>query len=664
MNISLDFSDSNFTLEFETLEKPSVEWEGREIKQLEFHSLKSLPQPHQPTHRKLCHGRQIGKLVLFSPLQFTSPIICSGFFKSLKKSANRVTNSIVETAKVVYAAGMRVLKTAAEVAKNAVATVGKTPNLNGGLVFNFVSEKVCTLSASFCEKHALPLGAKFVTYTAEKLKDAGEAVAHFIEKHKTEIIIGLIIVGTVVVAVALYYSGIGAGLSEGTVTAGLASANKLREEAKEEKQKKDSNSKHSSQTHNLVESNTSQDQQHTPPNTITVEPISFSDKYTLQSDTTTQIDHFDVDQLDLYSDQFDSKIVIVPLTDQLPELKDLSKKPPETPVYTPLTPGSSIQPNTYPVSSPTWIDQCLPPVNPSLGQPFPQPTASTPPTTYDTNDTPPPKEPEEKSNFASLATSGTYFENFDSPPPFEIVPLVGDKKMPCIQYECGINNTQETTLEGALCLHETLGGDFAVQGHQLHNDNLVGGLFLVQCEQVKQPNPQEACQGPTSPLLSESFVGPAIASTTLTNSYLQNSIAYTTENLSRTADLILAQNNPNLKQVHGAFSNGSYVMSEAVKNLTPEQRSTLVIITVGPTKIIENCMGATVINIVGKKDWASLSCIGGEKGIKNLSETSTIHLIDQFETEGFTGGHYFKQNEYQKEIKNTISQLKNNYEFF
>ncbi|MBS0626396.1 MAG: hypothetical protein JSS32_10130 [Verrucomicrobia bacterium] len=339
MSISLDFSDFDFTLDFADPEKPSVEWEGREIKQLEFVSSKPLPQIFHHSSKKLCHGRQVGKLVLFPRLQFVTPIVCGGLFKSLKKSASKLTSGIIETAKAVYSASMQVLKAAATVVKNTAEAVYDKAKSLGHALWEIAKEskEVFSLSDSFCQAHNIPLGAKFIATTVDKIKNAGEAIADFVKEHQTEIIIGVIVVAAVAVAFVFAYSGVATVVTEGVATVAAAGVNELNKKLEE---KEDKSEKKDKSTSNPISQNNPSFDLRSPDPVTTPEFSSNLQDPSLSSDPPlSQYTSIDLDQMMLSQDQ---KITIVPITSQYSDIK--------APVKTPtcVNPGSTIQPNEHP----------------------------------------------------------------------------------------------------------------------------------------------------------------------------------------------------------------------------------------------------------------------------------------------------------------------------
>jgi hypothetical protein len=128
---------------------------------------------------------------------------------------------------------------------------------------------------------------------------------------------------------------------------------------------------------------------------------------------------------------------------------------------------------------------------------------------------------------------------------------------------------------------------------------------------------------------------------------------------------LLQKNNPNLKQVHVTFSNGGHVFKEALKRLPAEYQNTIIVIPVGTTAIIDDNLACKVYNVIGDKDWPSRVCNGGESGIESAKERATVEIIEQNETDGVLGGHYFKQPEYQDKISRIINEkIANKYEIY
>jgi hypothetical protein len=274
--------------------------------------------------------------------------------------------------------------------------------------------------------------------------------------------------------------------------------------------------------------------------------------------------------------------------------------------------------------------------------------------------------------FASKALKGEAFADFQSPPPFGVLPIVGESHQGTIHALGGIANSDESTMESANCLYNTLGEEFAIQPHRLHSNNIVEGACMVGLEKLKDGERRTGFDSLIPPFLD--FQGglnllrdysKPIAETILQNSKIQDSIDYTVEHLTRSANEIIAMGNPNKKQMYVPFSNGGHVSKEALKRLTPEQRDTIIIFPIGTTDIIEDCWAHLVINIIGDKDWPSINCNGGIDKIMEKSSEATILMIPQNETKLGVSGHYFVQPEYQEEIQRLINlEIKGVYEIY
>jgi hypothetical protein len=233
-----------------------------------------------------------------------------------------------------------------------------------------------------------------------------------------------------------------------------------------------------------------------------------------------------------------------------------------------------------------------------------------------------------KNNYASKA--GHFFDGFQSPPPFQVIPLIGNQSQSTINYHCGIGNSVKEIIEGGTCLFRTLDKEFAVQPHLLHSPSVGKGLGFVALEQIEknQAKVRELQQGFTFGE-NDTLRWPKIV---LDNSNIQKSIDFTVENLSKIAQNILEQNNPNLKQLHVTFSNGGYIFNEALKHLPPEYRETIIVVTTGTTAIIDRDLAHKVINIIGDKDKGSQISNGGLKGIEKAKERTFVEIIPQVET--------------------------------
>ncbi len=220
-------------------------------------------------------------------------------------------------------------------------------------------------------------------------------------------------------------------------------------------------------------------------------------------------------------------------------------------------------------------------------------------------------------------------------PPFVEVPRLGKPEQKTVHFHCGIANNFSSVVEGGLQLGKSLNQQFAIQPHLLHSNNLVEGLIFVGAEKG----------------LAVAGISTGVI---LQHSQIQKSIDYEVENLSRIAQDIIKQNNPKLKQVHVTFSNGGYVFKEALKQLPPEYRNTIIVVTAGTTSIIDDDLACKVYNIIGSEDWPSKLCNGGEAGIEAAKERATVRLIPQNETQAGIGGHYCTQPDYQDEVSEFI----------
>lgn len=246
--------------------------------------------------------------------------------------------------------------------------------------------------------------------------------------------------------------------------------------------------------------------------------------------------------------------------------------------------------------------------------------------------------------------------------PFRDVPLLGFHDQSTIHFHCGIRNDFASIVEGGLCLNKSLDKRFAIQPHLVHSNSITKGLLLVLTENLKTTLQEvkieaTAINTTTSVKLPELILG---------HSQIQQSIAYEVENLTQIAQNIVATGNSNLKQVHVTFSNGGYVFKEALKQLPPEHRDTIIVITAGTTAIIENDLAHKVYNVIGDKDWPSQVCNGGMGGIEAAKQKGTkIEIIPQTEIQTGIGGHYFVQPDYQIEISKFINnELITEYEIY
>ena len=248
-------------------------------------------------------------------------------------------------------------------------------------------------------------------------------------------------------------------------------------------------------------------------------------------------------------------------------------------------------------------------------------------------------------NYAASVYYDRPTNKISTPPPFREVPLLGEPDQSTIHFHCGINNTLPTAFEGGATLRGTLDQGFAVQSHLIHSDNIAGGLAFVALEKLDhtlRANPVVA--GLAGLLLLP------IPGALLQNSDVQRSIDYEVATLSKIAQNIIEKGNPNLKQVHVAFSNGGHVFKEALEMLSPEYRDTIIVITAGTTAIIDDHLACKVYNVIGDKDLASQTALGGLNSIEKAKSGAQVEMILQGETKSIVGGHYFLQPEYQKKI--------------
>jgi len=253
--------------------------------------------------------------------------------------------------------------------------------------------------------------------------------------------------------------------------------------------------------------------------------------------------------------------------------------------------------------------------------------------------------------------------------------LIGTDNQGKIHMHSGIRNSYETTTESGICLYNTLNKEYAVQPHWIHQNNLAHGLTAVGLEKAFSEPPSIprgfACD-PLSDIEEVDCISLAgyglgkLGHAALNHSKIQESINYETKLLSDTAKEILEQNNPKLIQLHVEFSNASYVLREAIKQLPQEYKDTIIVIGVGPTTILDDSLGCQkVFNVIGDKDWPSKKCNGGEQGIQEAQENANVEIIKQNGTHLPFGGHYFIQPDYQKKIKEIITNnITGNYEIY
>ncbi len=266
-----------------------------------------------------------------------------------------------------------------------------------------------------------------------------------------------------------------------------------------------------------------------------------------------------------------------------------------------------------------------------------------------------------KNNFASRADH--FFDSFQSPPPYPKMDLIGNLDQSTIHYHCGIGNSDSDIIEGGTCLYGTLGEEFAVQPHLIHSDRVGSGLGFVALEQIEKNQAQvrELQQG----FYFREDDTLRLPQVILDYSNIQKSIDYEVENLSKIAQNIIKQGNPNLKQLHVTFSNGGYIFNEALKQLPSEYRETIIVVTTGTTKIVDYDSAHKVYNIIGDKDKGSQLCNGGLSGIEKAKDRTDVRVIPQTETQKWVGGHYFIQPNYQEAILDYLKdEVINKYEIY
>jgi len=230
--------------------------------------------------------------------------------------------------------------------------------------------------------------------------------------------------------------------------------------------------------------------------------------------------------------------------------------------------------------------------------------------------------------------------------PFQDVPLLGRPDQSTIHFHSGISNNFSSIVGGGLYLKKSLDNQFAVQPHLVHSNSIVSGLTFVGLEEIDARNKELASAGiiPTLNLFE-------LATIILENSQIQRSIDYEVASLSQIAQNIIKTNKPNLKQLHVTFSNGGYIFNEALKQLPPEYQETIIVITTGTTAIIDKKLAHKVHNLIGDKDWPSLT-VNGAKAVEQAKEKGILEIIPQNETLWGIGGHYAIQPDYHDEVSN------------
>lgn len=241
--------------------------------------------------------------------------------------------------------------------------------------------------------------------------------------------------------------------------------------------------------------------------------------------------------------------------------------------------------------------------------------------------------------------------------PFFDVPFLGDAKQGTVHFHCGIQNNFTSVVHAGLTLKDSLDQAYAIQPHLLHTNNIITGLSMVGLEKFDSWLETHLPAGVSS---MAGFPG-----SFLQHSHIERSIDYVVENLSQIAQNILEKDNPNLKQVHVTFSNGGYVMKEALKRLPPEHRETIILITTGTTAIIDKDQACKVVNFIGDKDWPSQLCNGGMAGIEATRERAKVIIIPQKEIKSLVSGHYSEQPDYQDQISTILEkEVENEFEIY
>lgn len=234
--------------------------------------------------------------------------------------------------------------------------------------------------------------------------------------------------------------------------------------------------------------------------------------------------------------------------------------------------------------------------------------------------------------------------------PYFEVPLLGFKDQKTLHFHCGISNSFTSIVEGGLALRNSVSERFAVQPHLVHPIGPIRGLTMVGLEKTGEKTKEWAESSSVGNILMQAN------QLLLENSFVRRSIDYEVEMLSQISREIIAKNNPKLKQVHVTFSNGGYIFKEALKQLPAEYRDTIIVIPVGTTAIIEETAAHKVYNIIGEKDWPSITCNGGNEGIQEKMKIANVEIIPQTEQKFFIGGHYILNKDYQNRISKTVYQ--------
>ncbi len=219
---------------------------------------------------------------------------------------------------------------------------------------------------------------------------------------------------------------------------------------------------------------------------------------------------------------------------------------------------------------------------------------------------------------------------------------IGEGSEGTVHYFCGIGNSKADVEKAQSALYHVLDEKYAVDAQWIHKPNLLAGFSLVLSEKLAKKGSFVLC--PALSFLSASY---------LKSSYVQDVIHYQTDLLSKNAQAILLENNPRLKQVHVLFSNASFSFREALRALPTEYQDTIIVLSEGPTTLIESNLAHRVFNIIGDQDWPSRMCTGLIKPLIDRKGFD-VEFIPQKETQWGVIGHYFEQPQYQKQLAEHI----------
>jgi hypothetical protein len=270
--------------------------------------------------------------------------------------------------------------------------------------------------------------------------------------------------------------------------------------------------------------------------------------------------------------------------------------------------------------------------------------------------------------FSERALSGPYYAEYKSKPPYQPINILGSAGQSTIHYHNGIMNSYDDILEAELTLYKNLDREFAIQPHMIHGSDERQGLSTVQLGRMGYNYIEE----PSKPLIISKdlkFNEPqyAFAQRKCIEYGVYKTVDYEVENLKSIAKDIIAKNDPTLKQLHVTFSNGGFIFNKALERLTPDERATIVVITLGTTKIISSDLACEVCNIMGSQDWESLMLNGGPNQIIELSlkNDESIRFIEQTNVSRYLRGHKFLQEDYQRELRERIKNvLSKKYRFY